>query len=369
MDMRRRGEMDGLERGATGFGLNGQLHATHGASNELATSTNNHPGLAPRQFTLKAPISCVGIGLHSGRKVSLGLHPAPVGSGIVFRRTDLGIDIPARFDHVVDTRMCTVLADPSRPLARIGTVEHVMAALAGCGVTNALVTVDGPEVPILDGSAASFTFLIDCAGLQAQHADMQVIEVLRSVVVREGEAVAELHPGGDFAGLAATLSIEFAAAAIGRQDLSVDVTPESFRTQLAAARTFTLLHEVEALRQAGLALGGSLDNAVVVDGDHVVNPSGLRMPDEFVRHKLLDAVGDLALAGAALHGRFIGHRTGHTLNNRLLRALFADQANWRLSTDAEVAPRAPSRRAASGRAPSGRAGRQDIRVAVAAAPF
>jgi UDP-3-O-[3-hydroxymyristoyl] N-acetylglucosamine deacetylase len=344
------GGLDGRERGAIEFEF-----ANHG---QLAAQQHT----LKQQYTLKAPIHCVGVGLHSGRKVSLGLHPAAAGSGIVFRRTDLGIDIPARFDHVVDTRLCTVLADPARPLARIGTVEHVMAALAGCGVSNVLVTLDGPEAPILDGSAAGFTFLIDCAGLQAQHVDMPVIEVLRSVVVQEAEAVAELHPGGDFPGLAASLSIDFAATAIGSQELALDITPDSFRSVLASARTFTQRSEIEALRSAGLALGGSLDNAVVVDGDQVLNPGGLRVPDEFVRHKLLDVVGDLALAGAALHGRFIGHRTGHALNNRLLRALFADSANWRLVASHNAGPDMV-------RTPSGRPGWQDNRVAVAAAPF
>jgi UDP-3-O-[3-hydroxymyristoyl] N-acetylglucosamine deacetylase len=283
------------------------------------------------QQTLKAPIGCVGVGLHSGRRVSLTLRPAPAGHGIVFRRTDLGADIQARFDNVVDTRLATVLADGD---ARIGTVEHVLAALAGCGIDNALVEVDGPEPPILDGSAAPYVFLIDCAGIAPQDSPRSVIEIRRPVRVSDGEAFAELRPA--VAGLDMALSIDFAAAAIGRQSLSLRLTPRTFRHELARARTFAMAAEVEQLRAAGLAQGGSLDNAVVVDQARVLNLTGLRMPDEFVRHKLMDAVGDLALAGAPLRGRFVAHRTGHTLNNRLLRALFADEAAWQETVPAAL---------------------------------
>ena len=279
------------------------------------------------QRTLKAPIDCVGVGLHSGRRVRLVLHPAPPGTGIVFRRSDLGRDIPARFDHVVESRLCTVLGLADDPAVRVGTVEHVMAAFAGAAVQNAVVALDGPEVPILDGSAAGFLFLIDCAGVVDQDETADTIEVLRRVRVTDGAAFAELRPAAF--GLDMALSIAFEAAAIGRQALTLRVTPDSFRTDLARARTFTLADDIAQLRAAGLAQGGSLDNAVVVDGARVLNPGGLRMADEFVRHKMLDAVGDLALAGAALRGRLVAHRTGHALNTRLLRALFADTANWR----------------------------------------
>jgi UDP-3-O-[3-hydroxymyristoyl] N-acetylglucosamine deacetylase len=259
---------------------------------------------------------------------------APAGSGITFRRSDLDVSIPARFDHVVDTRLCTVLAAPDRPDARIGTVEHVMAALAGAGISNATVSVDGPEMPILDGSAAAFVFLIDCAGIEDQDAPQAAIEILRTVRVEQGEAFAELRPSP--IGFHMAMSIAFDAAAIGRQALSLHLTPAAFRAELAQARTFTQASEVAALQAAGLALGGSLDNAVVVDGARVLNPTGLRMRDEFVRHKMLDAVGDLALAGASLRGRFVAHRTGHALNNRLLHALFADDGNWRLTEPAST---------------------------------
>jgi UDP-3-O-[3-hydroxymyristoyl] N-acetylglucosamine deacetylase len=280
--------------------------------------------------TLKSAIHCVGVGLHSGRRVTMVLRPAAGGAGIVFRRTDLGVDIPARFDRVADTRLCTALVAADAPQARVGTVEHVMAALAGTGVTDAVVELDGPEVPILDGSAAPFVFLIDCAGTTALPLTAPVLEVLRPVRVEDGEAFAELHPAST-AGFEAALTIDFPSTAIGRQSLSLRVTAASFRGGLADARTFALAEDIARLRAAGLAQGGSLANAVVVDGPLVLNPAGLRRPDEFVRHKLLDVVGDLALSGAAISGRFVGHRSGHGLNNRLLRALFADRGAWRLA--------------------------------------
>ena len=279
------------------------------------------------QRTLKTSISCVGIGLHTGARVSLSLLPAPADHGIVFRRSDLGIDIPARFDRVADTRLCTLLAHPDHPEVRIGTVEHVMAALAACGVDNAVVAVDGPEVPVLDGSAAPFVFLLDCAGVMEQAVPSRAIEVLRTVRVEDGEAFAELRPAV-LGGLEMAISIRFEAAAIGRQSLSLRLGDAVFRHQLSHARTFAMSADIAGLQASGLARGGSLDNAVVVDGGRVLNPGGLRMRDEFVRHKMLDAVGDLAMAGAALRARFVAHRPGHGLNNRLLRALFADPANW-----------------------------------------
>jgi len=304
-----------------------------------------------RRRTLKGPIGCIGTGVHSGRRVSLTLRPASSGAGIRFRRTDTGFEVPAQFDRVVDTRLCTTLGTPGDPDRSIATVEHVMAALAGCGVDDALVEVDGPELPILDGSAAPYVFLIDCAGTVSRTGvPSQAIEVLRPVRVADGDgpgaAWAELAPTASRTGLDASFTIDFPSTAIGRQSFALRVTPESFRGELSEARTFALAEEVAALRMAGLARGGSLANAVVVDGPLVLNPGGLRRPDEFVRHKLLDAVGDLALAGAPLRGRFTGHRSGHRLNNRLLRALFADAANWRF------APTVPAEGATSVRLPA-----------------
>jgi UDP-3-O-[3-hydroxymyristoyl] N-acetylglucosamine deacetylase len=286
------------------------------------------------QQTLKSAISCRGVGLHSGRKVTMTLSPAPPDSGIVFRRSDAGAEIRASWANTVDSPLSTVLSNGEG--ITIGTVEHVMAALSGCGIDDAVVELDAPEVPILDGSAAPFVFLIDCAGTVTRQGLTQVLEVLRPVRVQEGEAWAELAPngGGRFE---AEMTIEFQAPAIGRQHLAQRLTPQGFRHELANARTFALAEEVERLQAAGLGLGGSLANTVVVDGERVLNPGGLRRPDEFVRHKLLDVVGDLALAGAPLRARFTGHRSGHALNNRLLRALFADAAAWRLTSPALAA--------------------------------
>ena len=301
-------------------------------------SASTLSGLGGTRRTLRAPIGCVGVGLHSGARVSMTLRPAAPGAGIRFRRTDLGIDIPARFDHVVDTRLCTALGSPDAPAVRIGTIEHVMAALAGAGVHDALIEVDGPELPILDGSARDLLFLIDSAGVADSAMPVGVLEVLKTVRVTETDhadsAWAELRPFAAGTGWStafeAALTIDFPNTAIGRQSLAVRVTPETFRHALADSRTFTLAEDVARLRAAGLAQGGSLANAVVVDGPMVLNPTGLRSPDEFVRHKLLDVVGDLALAGHPIHGRFAGYRSGHALNNRLLRALFADASAWRV---------------------------------------
>ncbi len=321
--------MDGLSAGV-GIGYRPEPH--HG------------PGIADAdlpdwdcQHTLRNSIGCAGVGLHGGAPVALTLRPAPAGTGIVFRRIDLGVEIPATFDRVSDTRLCTVLSRPDRPDARVGTVEHVMAALGACGIDNAAVELDGPEVPVLDGSSAPFVFLIDCAGRIAQAAPRATIEVLRPVRVGGPDGFAELRPS--YApGLSLSLSIEFAAPAIGRQSYAMRLDEGRFRDELADCRTFALRGEIEAMRAAGLARGGSLDNAVVVDEDTVVNPAGLRRPDEFVRHKMLDAVGDLALAGYRLHGAFVGHRSGHGLNNRLLRALMADRQAWRLAGAAAAQP-------------------------------
>jgi UDP-3-O-[3-hydroxymyristoyl] N-acetylglucosamine deacetylase len=295
------------------------------------------PSKAACQSTLKTAIDCVGIGLHSGRRVQMALRPAAANHGIVFRRTDLGRDIPARFDLVADTRLATVLADPADPSVRVSTVEHVMAALSGCGIDNVLIEVDGPEVPVLDGSAAHLVFLIDCAGIETQETPRRTIEVRRPVRVSDRNAFAELRPArSSREGLHLAMSIVFAAPAIGRQELSVQLTPESFRRELSRARTFALAEDIDRLRAAGMAQGGSLDNAVVVDAARVLNPGGLRMEDEFVRHKLLDAVGDLALAGVPLRASFTAHRSGHGLNNRLLRALMADASAWRWVDEAPV---------------------------------
>ena len=287
------------------------------------------------QRTLKSSICCSGIGLHSGETVNMTLTPADPNTGVVFRRTDLkngARDVPARFDAVVDTRLCTTLGNDHG--TRVATVEHLMAALAGCGVDNAIIELDSPEVPVMDGSSEPFVFLIECAGVVDQAAPRRAVMVRRPVAVEEGEARAALEPSDSFL---ISLDIDFASRAIGRQELHLEVSDLSFKREISRARTFGFLHEVEALRAAGLARGGSLDNAVVVDGDQVLNEDGLRFEDEFVRHKVLDCIGDMALAGAPILGRLRGRRTGHGLNNRLLRALFADRENYVLAPVAEFA--------------------------------
>ncbi len=275
------------------------------------------------QQTLKTAIGCRGIGLHSGGKVSMTLHPAPPDAGIVFRRTDQAAKIRASWANTVETTYCTTLANSDG--TSVGTVEHLMAALAGTGIDNAVVELDGPEVPIMDGSCAPFVFLIECAGIVEQDAARRAIKVLKPVSVIEDGASAALFPDRGFS---MSFEIDFDNPMIRRQTISLAVDSAIFKTELSRARTFGFLDEVDRLRQAGFARGGSLDNAVVVGRDHVLNAGGLRYRDEFVRHKLLDALGDLYLAGGPILGRFRGLRSGHAHTRRLLAALFADGDAW-----------------------------------------
>lgn len=298
-------------------------------------SSESSESIAVRQRTLKTAIGCTGVGLHSGNKVTMVLHPAQADFGIQFKRTDIagrGAMVPALWSAVGDTRMNTCLVNEDG--VRVGTVEHLMSALAGCGIDNCLIEINGPEVPVMDGSAAPFLFLIECAGTVEQAAPRQVIRVLKRVTVTDGEKMASLAPANAFS---LRFEIDFASQAIARQEFSVALTRGSFKSEISRARTFGFEQEVAMLRAAGLGRGGSLDNAVVIDstGTKVLNDDGLRYGDEFVRHKILDAVGDLSLAGAPILGAFHGVRSGHALNNKLLRALFADQTAWCLTT---VAP-------------------------------
>jgi len=286
------------------------------------------------QQTLKNAIHCTGIGLHSGEDIALCLYPAEAGTGIVFKRTDPVAGsplIPALYDNVSDTRLCSTISNGDG--VSVATVEHLMSALAGCGVDNALIEVSGAEVPVMDGSAEPFVFLIECAGLEQQLAPRQYIKVLRRVEVEENGNRAVIEPSDC---LSIELTIDFPHEVIGKQSLRVDVTNNLFKSDISRARTFGLLEEVETMRKMGLARGGSLDNAVVIGADAVLNAEGLRYDDEFVRHKILDCVGDLALAGMPLLGAVSAYRTGHALNNKLLRALFSDAANWAIWTDESV---------------------------------
>lgn len=302
---------------------------------------------ASRERTLRNPIGCVGTGLHTGAKVALTLYPAEPGAGIRFRRYDRpgSATIPARFDQVCDTTMCTTLGDPGG--AVIGTVEHLMAALAACEIDNVLIEVGGPEVPIMDGSAQPFVFLIECAGVVEQDRPRRYIEVLKPVTVNALDKSARLEPAD---GLQVDCSIRFDHPLIESQEMRFAFSPDGFKNELAQARTFGFAERVEELWSRGLALGGSLKNAVVVSRDRVLNEEGLRFPDEFVRHKVLDSIGDLYLAGAPLIGRFVGRCAGHAMHNKVLRALFEDPTAWRLVEGPEpVVEPLPQRRVAGAR--------------------
>ena len=279
-----------------------------------------------RQRTLKTSIKCVGIALHSGEKVSMTLKPAAENSGISFKRTDIagkGGIIPARWDHVVDTQLCTMIGNDEG--VTVSTIEHLMAALAGCGIDNAEIEINGPEVPIMDGSAAPFVFLIECAGIRKQKAERRIIRIEKPIRLDEDGKTVELLPDQGFS---LGMSIDFDTHAISQQDMEVGLADGIFKQDISRARTFGFLHEVEYMRSVGLAKGGSLDNAIVISADGVMNEEGLRFEDEFVRHKVLDAVGDLYLAGAQIMGQFRGVRSGHAMNNKLLRKLFAEKDCW-----------------------------------------
>jgi UDP-3-O-[3-hydroxymyristoyl] N-acetylglucosamine deacetylase len=291
------------------------------------------------QTTLKSFVEFEGIGLHSGAAVRVVLRPAAANTGIVFRRTDVTgrPTLPAVWHDVVVSPLNTRLMNASG--VTVSTLEHLMAALAGCGVHNVLVDIDGPEVPILDGSAASFVRGIVQVGLTRLSAPLRAIEILKDVSVSDGTAFARLSP-------ATTLQIEFEIdfedAAIGRQKKTLNMANGAFVRELCDSRTFCRSADVDAMRANGLALGGSVENAVVVDGDKVLTPGGLRHADEAVRHKMLDALGDLYTAGAPMLGRYAGKRAGHAMTNKLLHALFAQPDAWRrVDCDVKIAARLP----------------------------
>ncbi len=277
--------------------------------------------------TIVAPAIIAGVGVHTGRRVRLAVRPAPSGTGIVFVRTDItdrDNRIPVSGEAVVDARLNTMIENGAG--VRLSTIEHLMAAFAALGVSNAVVEVDGPELPILDGSALEFVQLLDRAGFRPQPTPQRYIEILETVHVVEGDKHAALMPCDRYE---MRFEIDFPSAVIGNQVIDFVVDEPTFRRDIMAARTFGFAHEVEALRKAGLARGGSLENAVVIDGDDILNPGGLRMEREFVRHKALDAIGDLYVLGAPLLGRYEGYKAGHALNNKLVRALLAAPHAWR----------------------------------------
>jgi UDP-3-O-[3-hydroxymyristoyl] N-acetylglucosamine deacetylase len=291
-----------------------------------------------RQRTLKNMVRATGVGVHTGKKVYMTLRPASPDTGIVFRRVDLPGAPELRADAMLvgDTRLCSCL---ERDGVRVATVEHLMSAFAGLGVDNAYIDLTAMEVPIMDGSAGPFVFLIQSAGIEEQNAAKKFIRVRRPVEVREDDKWARLEP---YNGFRIEFGIDFSHPVFqaGPQRLSVDFATTSFNKEIARARTFGFMQEVESLRAAGLGLGGSLDNAIVVDEFRVLNADGLRYEDEFVKHKVLDAIGDLYLLGHPLLGSFSAYKSGHSLNNRVLRGLLGDQENWELVSflRAEEAP-------------------------------
>jgi len=291
-----------------------------------------------KQRTLKNVIRATGVGLHTGEKIYLTLRPAAPDSGIVFRRVDLDspVDIPAKAENVGDTRLSTTLVKGD---VRISTVEHLLSAFAGLGIDNAYVDVSAAEVPIMDGSAGPFVFLIQSAGVEEQKVAKRFIRIKRPVEVKEGDKIARFEP---FNGFKVSFGIDFdhpAMTSESRQS-EIDFSSTSFVKEVSRARTFGFLRDIETLRDNGLALGGSMDNAIVVDDFRVLNEDGLRYDDEFVKHKILDAIGDLYLLGHSLIGAFSGYKSGHELNNRLLKALIAQPDAWEEVTfdDAEQAP-------------------------------
>jgi UDP-3-O-[3-hydroxymyristoyl] N-acetylglucosamine deacetylase len=281
-----------------------------------------------KQRTLKNVIRATGVGLHTGEKVYLTLRPAAVDNGIVFRRVDLDpvVELPARPEYVGDTRLSTALQNGK---VSVSTVEHLMSALAGLGVDNAYVELTAAEVPIMDGSAGPFVFLVQSAGVVEQSAAKKFIRVKKAVEVKAGDKWAKFSP---FEGFKVSFSIDFDHPIFAKspQSAVVDFSTTSFVKEVSRARTFGFMHEVEALREAGLALGGSPDNVIVMDSYHILNEDGLRYEDEFVKHKILDAIGDLYLLGHPLIGEFTAYKSGHTLNNMLLRALLAQESAWEL---------------------------------------
>jgi UDP-3-O-[3-hydroxymyristoyl] N-acetylglucosamine deacetylase len=290
------------------------------------------------QVTLARPVSFEGVGIHTGQVTRVTLRPAAPDAGIRFLRTDVKDADPAiaaRGEAVCATRLGTVIGNADG--ITVSTIEHLMAAFSGLGVDNAIVEIDGPEVPIMDGSCRAFVAAVDSAGRKAQAARRRYIEILETVTVREDDKSASLSPADAFE---VAFEIEFDSGAIGHQSVDIAVDEVSFREDLAPCRTFGFLHEVEALREAGLARGGSLDNVLVIEGDRVLNPEGLRRFDEFVRHKALDAVGDLYLLGAPLLGRYEGVYAGHGLNNALVRALLNRPQAWRMASPRQELARA-----------------------------
>lgn len=283
-----------------------------------------------KQRTLKNTIRATGVGLHTGQKIYLTLHPADVDTGIIFRRTDLNppVEIKATAHNVGETTLSTCLVAGD---VRVSTVEHILSAMAGLGIDNAVVELDAPEVPIMDGSAGPFVFLLQSAGIQEQPAHKKFVRVLKEVTLKDGDKVASFLP---YDGFKVNFSIAFDLPVFQGRNLetTVDFSSDAFVKEISRARTFGFMHEIEYLRSKGLAQGGSMDNAILVDEYRILNEDGLRYEDEFVKHKVLDAIGDLYLLGSSLLCEYRAHKSGHSLNNRALRLLMEQKDAWEYVT-------------------------------------
>lgn len=292
-----------------------------------------HSGGVDRQKTLKNQVRCAGIGLHSGAATNMILRPAPANTGIIFRRTDVHThnDIPALWHNVVDTKLCTVIGNKAG--VTVSTVEHLMSALWATEIDNVIIDIDGPEVPIMDGSAAPFLFLIECAGIKPLETPRRTIRILQPITVTDGDKTASFAPSDEYS---IDFHIDFDTAIIGPQSFQFEENTGGYKRDISRARTFGFLRDVDQLRAIGLAKGGSLDNAIVIDNDKIMNKGGLRYNDEFVRHKILDCIGDLYLAGARIQGSVNAVKSGHQLNNALLHALFENDQAWGWTNDLAI---------------------------------
>jgi UDP-3-O-[3-hydroxymyristoyl] N-acetylglucosamine deacetylase len=309
-----------------------------------------------RQRTLKNSIHCSGIGLHSGAKVNMALHPAEAGTGIRFRRNGSvqRTEVAATWHNAIETPLSTTLKGDDD--IKVGTVEHLLSALSGCAIDNVVIELNGPEVPVMDGSSAPFVFLIECAGTVTQAAPRRALEIRRTVTVSDSRRSITAMPGR---GLSIDFEIDFDSPAVARQEWSFQVTQANYKREVSRARTFGFLEEVDKLREMGLALGGSLDNAIVISGEQVLNDGGLRYDNEFVRHKVLDLIGDLTLIGGPVIGKFRCARTGHSMTLRMLQTLFADDSAWRwrelTEADLEIEPETSPKTAMGASVPPARA--------------
>jgi len=286
------------------------------------------------QTTIINPISCYGIGVHSGETVHLTLKPAKQDTGIVFVRTDVkggNNFITASYLNVFDTSLSTSVRNANN--VQVSTVEHLMAALWGCGIDNIIIELDGPEVPIMDGSSKAFVFMIECSGKKLQNAPKKYLKILKEIRVSHKDSEITCYPSDT---MKIDLTIDFANKVIGKQNFAFSAKDKSFYEDIADARTFGFLHELDYLKSKGLAQGASLDNAIGIDNDIILNPEGLRHKDEFVRHKLLDFIGDFYISGTPIAGSFIGYKTGHAINNECLRQIYADEYSYKFVTYKEL---------------------------------